>query len=455
MSNTPSRSYICVRCKKPIGRTVHYCKVCLKEFHPGCVDSTSHKIYDSDNHLVRCNGPYDIFDVQLSEVSESIEESASNRGNNTEHVSIDIGNTDVNIMTKLDNICNKIDRMPTVNANVIKEMIKTEVKEIIKIEVNNQYTRLEESIQHTIKLEINKITAELKNQFINNTQNSQTTTNKNINSYSEITKRISTTSNVERIVVKPIQVQDTNLTIDELKNNIDIVKLGVGVQKVTTQSKGKVLIDIEKGSDKTKLINEIQNSIDEIEVLINEMKPDILYFCETHVTSDVLDCEIDIKNYNMIRTNSNNSRTGGTITYVKENIKYKVVLNNNESEVLSTPKVSDHNIIFIEINHLDIVDNNKIVFSRSFKNFTDDMFQKEISVRFCNWKPELAVHDLNNNNNIEADILNYNLMVDKISNSVLEVFDSIAPFKEISSNCKWGNKPWIDKDIIKLIKERD
>lgn len=277
MSTIPSRSYNCVRCKKPIGRTVHYCKVCLKEFHQGCADSTSHKIYDSDNHLVRCNGRYDIFDVQLSEVSKSIEESVSNRGNSTERVSIDIGNTDVNIMTKLDNIFNKIDKMPTVNTNVIKEMIKTEVKEMLKTEVkemmktevNNRFTKLEETIQHTIKLEINKITAELKNQFINNTQNSQTTTNKNLNSYSEITKKISTTSNVERIVVKPIRVQGTNLTIEELKNNIDI---GVSVQKVTTQQKGKVLIDIEKGSDKTKLINEIQNSIGKSYVVKNVNK---------------------------------------------------------------------------------------------------------------------------------------------------------------------------------------
>lgn len=66
---------------------------------------------------------------------------------------------------------------------------------------------------------------------------------------------------------------------------------------------------------------------DDIDILIREMKPDILCVSETHVSEDVLDHEIAFTNYNTIRANTNNNRTGGTVTYILKNFKYSILLN--------------------------------------------------------------------------------------------------------------------------------
>lgn len=55
-------------------------------------------------------------------------------------------------------------------------------------------------------------------------------------------------------------------------------------------------------------------------------KPDIICLNETHVSDDVQDHEIKIDNYNIIRTNTCNNRTGGVISFIKKNIKFNVLL---------------------------------------------------------------------------------------------------------------------------------
>lgn len=309
---------------------------------------------------------------------------------------------------------------------------------------------------------------------------------------------------------------------------------------------------------------------DEVELVINKMKPDILCLCETHINEEILDYEIDIKNYSMIRTNTKNNRTGGTMTYVKENIKYKVVLNNSEivegiwlnsikvgnsedclvlcniyrspsssisifcdkileiaeqlldygrlimlgdfnvdmlkndyyakklsdemsylgmkqniktptrstltsktiidlvftnfrveSSVLQTPKLSDHNIICIQTEQVDSVDNNITVYSRNFKKFSDVLFQTEIYNKFNNWQTELSICDSiidcdnSSNSDNNSHIVNFELNVNKINQNVLDVLDKLAPFEKKSKSIKWTNKPWIDNEIIKLIRARD
>ncbi|XP_057339376.1 uncharacterized protein LOC130676884 [Microplitis mediator] len=698
MTNITDKSHSCSRCKKIIGRVVMNCKICLKDFHPGCADSNCHKIYDINNQLVRCNGPYTTYEVQLNEDKESRDINNSNTDqvektsvNNSVIADIhnDNNTTDI-LMSKVDSLFNKIDIIHANNISCLKEIIKNEIKDHVK--------HLTISLQQTVH----------KNLYAMNSKNS----------YSEITQKNPVVSNVDRLVVKPNKIQDTEVTVKDLKNNIDIVKLGVDVKKVTNQSNGKVIIDTVKEADKIKLMNEIQNKIgiklensilglseekiirelstqnkwinsngnnpvkvikkyetangygsiiievstsihqaimnsgkvkfgwnlynaynhinilrcfrcwgfghlannckkeeicrlcstnhhetecqsesnkcincvelvnkykltdidinhcatdrnsvnicglvnrkDEIDIVINEIKPDIICLCETHTTDDVSDYEIEFKNYNMIRTNTNNRRTGGTITYVIKNIKYKVILNSNDiidgswinciqfcngneklvlcnlyrspsssinifcdkileiaeqimdtgklimlgdfnidvrrndfyarkltdemsylglkqnietptrltfdsqtiidlvftnfkikSVVMTTPKVSDHNIIYIQIDGMNDVDSNTIVYSRDFKHFNDEVFQTEVLNKFDNWQTELCI---NNNNN---DCINFNLTVERISSSVLDVLDKMAPFKEKIINYKWINKPWIDNKAIEMIKNKD
>ncbi|CAG5073090.1 Protein of unknown function, partial [Cotesia congregata] len=70
---------------------------------------------------------------------------------------------------------------------------------------------------------------------------------------------------------------------------------------------------------------------DDIDLLISDHKPDILCLNETHVIADILDDEITFANYDSVRTDSNNSRTGGVVTYILKNIKFSVVFNSSEA----------------------------------------------------------------------------------------------------------------------------
>lgn len=66
---------------------------------------------------------------------------------------------------------------------------------------------------------------------------------------------------------------------------------------------------------------------DELEIVINDMRPDIVCITETHVTKDIEEHEIDIKNYNSINVYSGNKRTGGVTIYLRKEIKFKELQN--------------------------------------------------------------------------------------------------------------------------------
>lgn len=57
----------------------------------------------------------------------------------------------------------------------------------------------------------------------------------------------------------------------------------------------------------------------------NKYKPIIICLAETHVTSDYTQTEIDIAGYNAVYTCSKSARTGGSIIYIKENLRYKEI----------------------------------------------------------------------------------------------------------------------------------
>lgn len=56
------------------------------------------------------------------------------------------------------------------------------------------------------------------------------------------------------------------------------------------------------------------------------VRPDILCLTETHITTEVTDHELNLKNYNILRTDSNSTRTRGVLTYIKKNIYFKQII---------------------------------------------------------------------------------------------------------------------------------
>lgn len=62
--------YRCSACKKDITNIAVQCKKCRKLFyHPGCINK--HKIYNSRQELVRCEGPFEEIRIE-SEKEENM-----------------------------------------------------------------------------------------------------------------------------------------------------------------------------------------------------------------------------------------------------------------------------------------------------------------------------------------------------------------------------------------------
>ena len=65
---------------------------------------------------------------------------------------------------------------------------------------------------------------------------------------------------------------------------------------------------------------------DELEnILIDNYRPSIVGFTETHVTREVEDHELQIQGYTCVRGDSESSRTGGVLLYVDKKVKFKIV----------------------------------------------------------------------------------------------------------------------------------
>lgn len=128
--------------------------------------------------------------------------------------------------------------------------------------------------------------------------------------------------------------------VNRLKENIDVVKLGINVRKLKSQTNGNVVVDIEKESDKIKLTKEIQKQFgDTCEVTnvtkklprlkIVNMQEDILNLSD----EDIID-KITMQN-DWIKTNDE-ELTKNSIKLVKKYVtrhKYASII------LQTTPKI--------------------------------------------------------------------------------------------------------------------
>lgn len=90
-------------------------------------------------------------------------------------------------------------------------------------------------------------------------------------------------------------------------------------------------------SDEFILLTNIQGfskNRNELEIIINAMRPEIICITETHVIEDMENIELNIENYNNIGMTSENRRTGGVTTYLRKDIAYKEIKNvvDNQNE---------------------------------------------------------------------------------------------------------------------------
>ena len=79
-----------------------------------------------------------------------------------------------------------------------------------------------------------------------------------------------------------------------------------------------------------------------------EKRPHILCLSETHITSDILENEIQIDEYNTVRCDSNSRHTGGVILYIREGIKFKKIATVSYDKTwFATISIEDANLQFV------------------------------------------------------------------------------------------------------------
>lgn len=130
------------------------------------------------------------------------------------------------------------------------------------------------------------------------------------------------------------------------------------------------------------------------------------------------------------------------IDLVFANFNFKV-------DVLNTPKISDHNIIKLNINNLENKNSTiELINKRDFRNFDSLLFCEKLNSKFT--------EDSFLYNNIEIiDNKIFNFCTDDIINKINLTMDEIAPLNDIKKRYSWEIKSWINRTIIEKIKIRD
>ncbi|XP_036142545.1 uncharacterized protein LOC118645486 [Monomorium pharaonis] len=217
--------YRCSACKKAIKTEVVQCKSCVKLFyHPGCV--SKHKIYDRNNELVPCQGPFAKFGIE-NEIGEVKKTASSNRdrlgsaGASGRPSTSTSGSANMDL--KIDWLMRTIKEIK--DETICKKEIKVMIKEIIQHELKN------------IKEELEEVKRMLSTGPSNSSRGAQ-------KSYSEIVKE-KKKENV--IIVKPKVQQENVDTAMLIKKKVDIKNMEMGVTKIRRGNNGTVILGCENG----------------------------------------------------------------------------------------------------------------------------------------------------------------------------------------------------------------
>lgn len=287
---------ICSRCKSEIKRIVETCQICLKDFHPSC--TKEHKILNRDGKSVICEGNCELFNRTIignktyrrsrkwddphdqEELEEEKTMTNRNKSNN---------NNDNNAKTKKNEMkCDDLskvidDYMEKINDKIDKmhlENIK-ELKHHVKTCVSQELLTMEGSLKDVIKKEIENV----KEAFISELQkiskiiqSSSTVISTKGNNYrnqgnQDMSTNMEPKKSLERVVVIPTQKQESAITMSQLTNRVDIIGLGIGVNKMKTGIDGKIILEVEEEREKAILAKEIQEKLgDKYKVNVSNKK---------------------------------------------------------------------------------------------------------------------------------------------------------------------------------------
>jgi hypothetical protein len=131
-------------------------------------------------------------------------------------------------------------------------------------------------------------------------------------------------------------------------------------------------------------VNHISNKIDELKLCLecdnDNVKPDVYGICETFLSTDMHDDEVQIKGYNMIRKDRKYSTGGGLIIYMKDWLDFEL------REDLECKNDSKFEIIWVEL----LFANKSLLLALIYRPPRADNVVKWLEL----WKNLLNVHTL-------------------------------------------------------------
>lgn len=306
------KKYICSRCNKPISRIVECCTHCLREFHPKCANEKSHRIYDNNNELIPCPGPFEIYNLKAgkkeykrrrtlsggynkdeeilmddnsSTKNANDHNSNSKNNNNAEEAAYDNTNLDAtfnicenNNNNSNNNLYDKIASKVFYKINNLNENNMKQFDEIIKKYVRLEIKHVTDVIKENMRSEFSLLISEMKNEISDlKAQINKTSSVDKINDdlISNENNRLAIHQNKhgnERIIIKSATNTNDKQILNEITSKINVEKLDVGVNKIISKPNGNVVIDLERETDKIKLTNEIEKTFGKVYKIVELKK---------------------------------------------------------------------------------------------------------------------------------------------------------------------------------------
>lgn len=74
-------------------------------------------------------------------------------------------------------------------------------------------------------------------------------------------------------------------------------------------------------------IQGLTGNIEQLRINTQSSKPKLIFLSETHLTKNIFNREVGIRNYDIIRSDSQSRHTGGVAIYVRKKLNYKIISN--------------------------------------------------------------------------------------------------------------------------------
>lgn len=260
----------CAQCRKVIKSVIHECRTCIKTFHPSC--AKLHKVFNEKNQLIICRGQIEIIAIPTSSTEEEQIRKCKRGGDEMEEE----GDVETLTNDKLGDIQNNIMEVKnkTSSDNEIKKSVEKVMREEFKqlkqqLLVENIGQEFREAVKEIITEQVNKLTKKLTDEIMylrtkleelvkdksshvikgkerQNDESGVSRSDKIKEAYAQVVRK----SKKNEIIVQPVREQESESTAGTMKNNVNIMQLGVSVERIIKGSKGRITLECEKTKDK-------------------------------------------------------------------------------------------------------------------------------------------------------------------------------------------------------------